>query len=114
MMILGADVGSTGCNAACSEYSVYICGSYESTRFRQAQELTLKSKDAVFARLPKPPPPRGYENNFGGISAVAVTSFGESFVALDGDMNPLAGDYVYRRLRRRRSKMRLDPELNIL
>ena len=99
MMILGADVGSTGCKcAAYSEYGVYICGSYREYPLpagapRVDAEIL---KDAVFATIAETAAAaRGYENDFGSISAVAVTSFGESFVALDSDMNPLAPVVMY-------------------
>ncbi len=99
MIILGLDVGSTGCKcAAYSESGAYICGSYKeyplpTGALRIDAEIL---KEAVFATIAETAAAaRAFENDYGNISAIAVASFGESFVALDSKMNPLAPVVMY-------------------
>ncbi|NLB15978.1 MAG: hypothetical protein GX827_04120 [Clostridiales bacterium] len=99
MIILGADVGSTGCKcAAYSENGRYICGSYREYP-HPAGVLRIDAeilKSAVFATISETAAAaRSFETQFGKISSLAVSSFGESFVALDGNMNPLAPVVMY-------------------
>ena len=94
MLLAGLDIGTTGC-----KLTVYSCdGKYLGRVYRDYPAVRKKSEHEVDAGLIW----KGAQEvlaeastNWPNICAIGITSFGESFVLLDEDDNPLAPVMLY-------------------